>query len=331
MDLSPTMAGVRHSGYDGAQGGGDNIGFLKIDEVIQGRRVWRPADLVEQWDFYCADNVLSVKSTDNPTALSGDIRAACDADCISMENSLRITGLRLEGGGGHGVQGSASHVRVDDNEFAELGGSALDATTRYGNGFEAWIDSADILVERNIFHDIYDAALTAQGGPTSSTGQWSNIAFRNNLVYFCNQSVEFWSDGEPDRDRGFVNCVVECNTCLYAGYGWSSRIRPDQNTKVHLLTYGWALPADITVRRNVFYDGHTAYRFSARPTPDLHCTENVIYQRRGRPFQLSGGVAIDSIEPKSRYLAVPDGTKVDVASALDEVAGTEGTCDPPLS
>jgi hypothetical protein len=329
IDLSPPMAGIRHSGYDGAQGGGDNVGFLKIDEAIQGKRVWRLADLVEQWDFYCANHVLSVKSTDNPTALSGDIRAACDGDCISMENSLRITGLRLEGGGGHGVRGSASYVRVDDNEFAELGGSALANTTRYGNGFEAWIDSDNILVERNIFHDIYDAALTAQGGPASSTGQWSNITFRNNLVYFCNQSVEFWSDGESERDRGFVNCVVECNTCLYAGYGWSSRVRPDHDTKVHLLTYGWALPADITVRHNIFYDGQTAYRFSASPTPGLHCTENVIYQRPGHQFQLGGGGTIDPMEPNSRYLAVLDGTRVDVASALEEVAGAGATCATP--
>jgi hypothetical protein len=329
IDLSPTMHDKSHSGYDGAQGGGGNIGFLKIDEVIRGRRMWRLTDMVEQWDFHCVGNLLSVKSAGNPTALAGDIRAACDGDCISMGNSLRITGLRLEGGGGHGIRGSASNVRVDDNEFAELGGSALDATTRYGNGFEAWIDSTDILVERNIFHDIYDAALTAQGGPTSTTGQWSNIAFRNNLVYFCNQSFEFWSDGEPRRDPGFINCVVECNTCLYAGYGWSSGVRPDQDTKVHLLTYGWVLPADITVRRNVFLDGHTAYRFSASPTPGLHCAENVIYQRRDRPFQLLSGAAIISREPKSTYFAMPEEIKVDVGSALDEVARTRNSCDVP--
>ena len=35
----------------------------------------------------------------HPTVLAGDIRAACDGDYISMGNSLRITGLRLEGGG----------------------------------------------------------------------------------------------------------------------------------------------------------------------------------------------------------------------------------------
>ena len=329
IDLSSTMADITHSGYDGAQGGGNNIGFLKIDGVIHGRRMWRLAELAEQWDFHCAGNMLSVKSAGNPATLASDIRAACDGDCISMEHSLRVTGLRLEGGGGHGIQGSAFNVRVDDNEFAELGGSALGATTRYGNGFEAWIDSADIVVERNIFHDIYDVALTAQGGPASSTGQWSNITFRNNLVYLCNQSVEFWSDGEPGRDRGFLNCVVECNTCLYAGYGWSSKVRPDQDTKVHLLTYGWVLPADITIRRNIFYDAHTAYRISTSPTPGLDCIENVIYQRRGRPLQSRGGVVTNSRESQSTYYAVPDGSKVNVRRALDDVAGTNKVCNPP--
>lgn len=329
IDISDANANVTHTGYDGRQGGGDNVGFLKIDGAIHGNRVWRRADLAEQWDFYCARNLLHVRSSANPATLVRDIRAACDGDCIRVENSLRVTGLRLEGSGGHGIQGAGTNVRVDDNVFAELGGSRLGGTTRYGNGFQAWIDSADVVVERNVFHDVYDAALTAQGGPSSSTGSWTNIGFRDNLVYFCNQSVEFWSDGTPGLDPGFVNCVVECNTCLYAGYGWSSAVRPDRATRVHLLTYGWALPADITVRGNTFYDGSVAYRYSDTPTPGLKCSDNRIYQRSGRLIKHGDPqtieewpewVAMHNSEHGSYFEAIPRGTKIDVASALRHVA-----------
>ena len=338
IDLSDAKAGLTHTGYDGAEGGGSNVGFLKIDGVIHGKRVWRLSDLVDQWDFYCAGSVLHVQSTANPATLSRDIRAACDGDCIRLVNSLRVTGLRLEGSGGHGIQGSASHVRVDNNEFAELGGSRLGGTTRYGNGFQAWIDSANIVVERNVFHDIYDVALTAQGGPSSSTGSWKNVVFHNNLVYACNQSVEFWSDGIPGGGPGFVNCIVECNTCLYAGYGWSAAVRPDQDTRVHLLTYGWALPADIQVRRNTFYDGSGAYRYSSTSAEGMVCSDNLIYQRRGGLLKVGdpqtieqwpNWVAAQGNDLNSTFVTRPGKAEVDVPSALRQVAGQGAGCSPP--
>jgi hypothetical protein len=281
LDISSDAYGRTHAGYDGSQGGGDNIGFLKVDGKIQGNRVWRTADLLAEWDFYCSDGALTVRSSADPSTVSRDIRAACDGACVSLTDALRLTGLRFEGSGGHGAQGTAIDVRIEGNEFAELGGAQLGGTTRYGNGVEIWIDSAGVLVSGNVLHDVYDSALTAQGGPASTTGAWRNITFRDNLAYLCNQSVEFWSDGVSGRDPGFVGCLVECNTFLYAGYGWSSTVRPDPEVGVHLLTYGWVLPADIKIRRNAFYDAKVAYRYTGAPTPGLDCSDNYIAQRRG--------------------------------------------------
>lgn len=340
VDLSNEKFGQTHSGYDGAEGGGGNVGFLKVDGTIHGKRVFQRTQLAAPWDFYCEGNVLYVWATANPATLSNDIQASCDGACIAAQNALRVTHLRLEGSGGHGVQGSASNVRVDDCEFAELGGALLYDTTRYGNGFEAWIDSADVLVEKNVFHDIYDVAMTAQGGPDSSKGSWTNIRYRNNLVYLCNQSFEFWSDGNPTKDPGFVGCVVECNTCLYAGYGWSSNVRPDQATRVHLLTYGWKLPADIQVRNNTFYDGFVAYRYSdaANPAVGLACSGNLVYQRAGKPIKYGDPQTIEQSSDwkaaahndlDSTFRVLPAESKIDVAAALKEVAGQRAGCAPP--
>jgi len=336
ISVSNANAGVTHHGYDGKQGGGANIGFLKVDGQIHGRRCFALGDLAEDWDFYCANDVLYVRATANPTTLATDLRASCDGACVQLRNALRITHLRLEGSGGHGMQGTAVNVRADDNEFAELGGSVLKDTTRYGNGFEAWIDSADVVVERNIFHDIYDTAFTAQGGPQSTTGSWSNISLRNNLIYLCNQSIEFWSAG---AGPGFVNCLVECNTCLYSGYGWSAHVRPDLNTRVHLLTYGWDLPADITVRRNTFYDGKVAYRYSAtRTTPGLVCSANLICQRAGGLLrygqpqtveQWQAWTAAEQNDTDSTFWVLPDDAAIDVAAAWNQVVGKRSGCTPP--
>lgn len=340
IDLSNAKFGQTHLGYDGAEGGGGNVGFLKVDGVFHGKRVFQRAKLAAQWDFYCEANTLYVWSADNPAALSNDVAASCDGACIAAQNALRVTHLRLEGSGGHGIQGAATNVRVTDCEFAELGGSLLYDTTRYGNGFEAWIDSADVLVEKSIFHDIYDVAMTAQGGPASSTGSWTNITYRNNLVYLCNQSFEFWSDGDPAKDPGFVGCVVECNTCLYAGYGWSSNVRPDPSTRVHLLTYGWKLPADIKVRNNTFYDGFVAYRYSdaANPAVGLACSSNLVYQRSGKPIQYGDPQTIEQSSDwkaaahndlDSTFRVLPAQAKIDVVAALKEVAGQRPGCAPP--
>lgn len=337
-DLTPRPGAGPERGYDGAQGGADNIGFLRVDGVVHGRRVFRPEDLRAQWDFQCTPGALRVWSSADPTTLAKDVRAACDGHAIALGHSVRIAGLRLEGSGGHGIQGAVTRVLIEDNELAELGGAVLKDTTRYGNGVEAWIDSADIRVERNILHDIYDVALTAQGGPTSQTGGWRNLTFRNNLVYSCNQSLEFWSAGTPGPGRGFVNCLVECNTCLYAGYVWSEAVRPDPGRSVHLLTYGWDLPADITVRNNTFYDASVAYRYSSAPTPGLKCSGNLILQRPdgrlkvGDPQtieQASGWVSARRTDVGSTFTVLAGAGKVDVAGALRRLAGQHRGCPPP--
>lgn len=293
VDLSEGAFGTTHTGYDGAEGGADNIGFLRVDGVVHGRRVFGVDQLEQQWDFYCADGLLQVCSNSNPSELAADIRAACDSPCLELRDYVAIDGLRFEGSGGHGVQGSASHVRVRNSEFAELGGSLLYERTRYGNGVEVWIGSSDVVVENNIIHDVYDAALTMQGSANSDGDGWRDVTFRNNTIYRCNQSVEFWSEAQGYSAPGFVDCVVERNTCLFAGRGWSSAVRPDLDTGVHLLTYGWELPADIQVRHNVFYDGRSAYRYTATTAPGLMCSDNAVLQRAGARLQWDDPLVVE--------------------------------------
>lgn len=305
IDIGDANAGITHTGYDGVQGGGTNVGFLKVGGVIYGNRKFTLAELAAQWDFYCSGNVLYVRSTANPTTLAADVQASTDTPCISLQSAVRVTGVKVQGSGGHGMKNAGgptySKIRVDDCEFAELGGSLLTGTTRYGNGLEFWANTSDAAAERNIFHDIYDVAFTLQG-PTSAAvgGSWSNVAFRQNLIYRCNQSLEFWYNGTSSSTNGYLSCTIEYNTCLFAGYAWSSDVRPDQTTRVHLLTYGWtSTVAGLSIRRNVFYDGRGAYRYSdsVNPPVGMTCSANLILQRPRGLLKVGDPRAIEASTP----------------------------------
>jgi hypothetical protein len=206
IDLANGGAGSVYTGYDGAQGGGTNIGFLRVDGVIYGALKTSQAALANAWDFAISGTTLYVRAIANPTTLAADIRAACDQAAIHLYSAVQVTGLKVVGSGGHGMKtlsgGLYNGIRVYDCEFAELGGAILTGTTRYGNGLELWADTNDAIAERNIFHDIYDVAFTLQGPSTAVAGKWTDVAFRRNLIYRCNQSMEFWFKGTTTPPTG---------------------------------------------------------------------------------------------------------------------------------
>lgn len=346
--LTNAQYGISHDGYDGAQNGATNsgagpgdIGFLKVDGTIFGKRVFTQGDLAAQWDFFCdtATDRLYVKSSANPTTLGASIQAATEGNVVGGGNALKLVGLKLTGSGGHGFGINANgKVRVYDCEFAELGGALLDSissTTRYGNGFQAYIGCFDVLVERNEFRDIYDTATTMQGGNTGQPNQggWNNVVIRHNLIYRCSQSFEVWSQGSSGT--GFVDCAFEDNICLFGGYGWGALVRGNQNNRVHLLSYNMDLPSTgLAIRRNVFYDGFAAYRYSAAGvTPHWVASDNLIFQRAGSLLkyadaqtieQAAAWVAAVSNDLDSKFYILPTSDPTDIGGALAQIAAESG-------
>ena len=75
---------------------------------------------------------------------------------------------------------------------------------------------------------------------------------------------------------GFQRILVEGNRCERAGYSVFSDVRPDQDVRVHLLTYFWETPADIAVQNNIFSDSYGAYSYHARETAGLVTRDNTI-------------------------------------------------------
>lgn len=265
-----------------------NIGFLKTDGVLRTAKKKTIAALTALWDFHSDGTYLYIYAPSNPSDLVGDLRAAPNVRLVTVNNNLTVTGLHLQGTGGHGIRGMGNTALILDNEISEIGGSYLpgygDGTVRYGNGVEGWVGASDWVVRYNTIREVYDVAFTLQGTSHSSTG-WKNILVSDNTIYDCNQSFEFWSQGTPVAGGGFVNVVLEDNDCERAGYSAFSDVRPDQSTRVHLLTYSWELPADITVRRNRFYDAHGAYRHSAYPAIGMVAYDNIISLKPGHLMQ----------------------------------------------
>lgn len=269
----------------------NNIGFMKIDGKIYGKKVFKLEDLDTQWDFYNDDEgkcYAWVKSEKNPAELAKEIKLACCIGCVGFTDNLAVHGIVFNGTGGHGISGVTHYAHIADCEFHEIGGSRLigypNPTTRYGNGVETWANSNNVTVERCRFSEIYDVAITMQGRPVKTS--WVNMYFINNVMWNCLQCFEIWSSGDVP-DTGFVNCHFEGNTCIDTGYCWAYDVRPNKQVSVPLLLYGLQCPlCDITVAHNTFSRSKIATIFKSDGVPafpkDYKIYDNIIIRDAGQ-------------------------------------------------
>jgi hypothetical protein len=260
-----------------------NVGFLKIDGRIMPRNTFSLENLDQTWDFCCDDQYVYVKAEVSPSFLAKDIKLTCNINCMRFADNLLVENIIFKGTGAHGISGTVHNATIRGCEFHEIGGSILPTyhapNIRYGNGIECWTDSSDVLVEHCHFSGIYDVALTMQGSGVKKG--WTNISFKNNVIWNCQQAFEIWSKGKFP-DTGFKNCVFENNVCIDSGYCWGYDVRPNKDCSCHLLMYGLECPiCDITIRNNTFYRARVTPIFkSGGPSfiPDSYIiTDNVFY------------------------------------------------------
>ena len=282
-----------HDGYTAIDDA--NIGYLMVDGSVKPALKFDKADLSAAWDFYCdlPNHTLYVMAPTNPTSLAADIKAAPNGNiggttgrvisCTAGSNDIHD--IHVTGSGACGIDGTASDVNVHDCLIDYIGGSVLlDGTRRrYGNGIQNWVGAKRWTIENNEIAQIYDVAWTAQGDAKSSGG-WEDITLRNNHIHDCTQSFEFWSKGSEGA-TGFQRILVEGNTCERGGYSDFSDVRPDQDVRVHLLTYVWDTPADITIRNNVFDDSYAAYSYHSHEPIGYTTYDNSIRLKPGQPIE----------------------------------------------
>lgn len=254
------------------------------NEESVGIKVWNQTDMDSQGKFwYDEDNwVLKIYSETNPAVYYSNIECALRRHIIDEggKGYVIYEDLDLRYGGAHGIGGSSTHhIIVRNCDLSYIGGGDQmggDRTVRFGNGIEFWENAHDNLVEGCRLWEIYDAALTNQGSRDNSQ---INIVYRNNVIWNCEYSFEYWNRGQESTTS---KIYFENNTCINAGYGWGHSQRPDPNGR-HLMFYdNTASTSEFYVRRNIFYEAtESCLRLGNDWSPALDMDYNCWYQSQG--------------------------------------------------
>ena len=218
-----------------------NIIFEK--DLAVGIKKFALEELIDNGDFYhdLSTNILYLKcSFGNPGALFRNIEIAHFGNMFFVDygaTDIYFDNLSILYGGSHGIGtwGRNKNINITNCEIGFIGGSRQNpeklGNLRYGNGIQFWAEAQDCVIENNWLYQIYDAALTFQGGGAIS--HYKNLSFCNNLVEYSTYSFEFF-----DRElESQISDVRICNNIMrFAGYGWGKQ-RPDKYGTSHLT--GW--------------------------------------------------------------------------------------------
>ncbi len=222
------------------------------DDVDAPRKFWYDADS-KSVVLFCRQN---------PAEAFGDIECALKRHIINQSGRSYVVyeGLHLAYGAAHGIGGGGTHhIIVRNCDLCFIGGGHQHSKrtprgvrhVRYGNGIEFWGSAHDHLVEHCRIWDIYDAGLTNQGG---SKNEQYNITYRNNVIWNCEYSFEYWNRPETSVTH---DIYFENNLCFHAGQGWSHG-QPYQRGS-HLQFFGnSAKTYDFYVRNNLFHGAAAA-------------------------------------------------------------------------
>ncbi|MFA6561767.1 MAG: hypothetical protein WCV00_07635 [Verrucomicrobiia bacterium] len=250
-----------------------------------GIKKWKTGDLKQQGDYWYdgANWQVMLYSEKNPSELYKSIELALRRHNVDQGGKSHVVyeNLGVRYGAAHGFGGgSTHHIVIRDCDIGWIGGGHQFTTpqgrpVRFGNGIEFWGEAHDNLVEGCRLWEVYDAALTNQGGSGNTE---ANITYRDNVIWNSEYSFEYWNRaGSKTRNIRFEN-----NTCVNAGYGWGHAQRPDRNGR-HLMFY--SNPAETTefyVRNNIFCNAtDSALRMMNDWTAGLTMDHNCWFQSSG--------------------------------------------------
>jgi len=214
-------------------------------------------ELSRDLDFWCDGKTFAVwlRSEANPADRFSSIELCEKRHCIDQGKMHDIVyeNLNLRYTAAHGIGGgSVKRITVRGCDICWIGGGYLyfdnkGNGVRYGNGIEFWADCEDVLVESNRVWECWDAGFTNQSSANRAVQK--NVVWRNNEVWNCEYSYEYWQQG---NDAYTENVVVEGNVFRDAGKGWGHVQRWNPNA-AHLMFYDTtAVTKGFLVRNNVF-------------------------------------------------------------------------------
>jgi predicted outer membrane repeat protein len=220
----------------------------------------------ESWDGKSArEGVLYLCAPVNPGHAWRDIECVLwgQRRLVGGQRHIIMENLSFRNAGVHGYQqGDAHDILIRNCEFRFIGGAVWHRQhrIRFGNGIEFWDGASDIIVEGCLFDNIYDAAVTHQGGETRNIPE--RIYFRDNLFIDCGLAA--YECREPA-----LNIYFEHNTCINSGGGFSMQGEvPPRRTNPYPQPVGYHVfiwfidantqPGPVTIRHNLFCGGYGA-------------------------------------------------------------------------
>lgn len=317
--------------YDGWLSDKSDVGFIKVDGVIHGRKRLTQAALSQQWDFFSgtyaspgADGYVYVYSVGDPATVADEIGVATygvwteeygDPEYTPAARTA-IFGIDIMGTGGTGLQASAfwapDFVNAYGCRFHEHGGAYISGFaegTRVGNGVTALIGCNDWYVEYNEVFDVFDVAFSLQGDQAwEGFGSSSRIHMDNNRSWRCSQTIEYWSDGTDGI--GYQDVTFNRNVGILPGYNWSWPVRLDPAGRgCQVLLYQHEIPLGVEIAHNVFYGARTNYvtvteGFDAA----LRMHDNTIYLDPSLPIQFGQSYTVDDAAAWQAFSGVDQGS-----------------------
>lgn len=260
-----------------------DVGNIILDGKKAAFKRWTLDDL-KQNDDYCynrSEGRVWYRSDKNPALRYDSIEAAVSRHIVDLSGVewAVFDGLDLRYGAAHGFGGSGNAcVTIRNCDLSWIGGGdqylegGSGRRVRFGNAIEFWSSGRDHLVENCRIWEVYDAAITNQGAGVNVE---RNIVYRNNLIWNCEYSFEYWNRG-PESITENVEFVD--NVCLNAGRGWGHAQRPDPNGRCVMFYANSAQTKNLVLRGNVFANAtESLVRSDVEWTPEQPRFEGNVY------------------------------------------------------
>lgn len=250
------------SGFDGLKTTYTNIGFIENSAGIKyGVRCLNAEACANEYDFYCDEQFIYIKTANEPYASLGELKLACGISVFSLSSNMEIHDLHIRDAG-YGVvwktksESTTKNVKISNCVFDNLGGhyiGGLNSGIKGGNAIEFADYASDCIIENNIIRNCYDVGFTCQG-----SGEWSNVSVNNNIFAYNTQSFEIWCTTDTPDDAGVIGLGFENNVCIAQGQGWGYETRTNKRVAADILTYRYeATEWDMTVNNNLFYHSNS--------------------------------------------------------------------------
>lgn len=193
---------------------------------------WTKGELSSQGDFF--DNCFGVSETKkelpndhkiylwsqkNPALYYSDIECVAFGERRLADNGhdINFINLRFINSGVHAIagEGKSANITIDGCRFEFIGGAVWnkEMKIRFGNGVEFWDYCDNIEIKNCLFNDIYDSAVTHQGG--------GNCRQANNFIIHDNVFIKCGMAAFEQRDKMPLYCEFTNNICADAGEGFS--------------------------------------------------------------------------------------------------------------